>query len=100
MAGGSANAGATIVGIDSLFSLGLKRDEMSASEVRLEPMFLHHLRWNCNRNWRGDQITPVLFTGSYNWVLALSSSGLSTPAVYIECDRLRRRIRYFQASRQ
>ena len=38
---------------------------------------------------RGDQITPVLSRGSYNWVLALSSSGLSTPAVYKECDRLR-----------
>ena len=38
---------------------------------------------------RGDQITPVLSRGSYNWVLALSSSGLSTPAVYGECDRLR-----------
>ncbi|MFM1937550.1 MAG: hypothetical protein RLZZ320_408 [Actinomycetota bacterium] len=64
MAGGSADAGATIVGIDSLFGLGLSRS-------------------------RGDQITPVLSRGNYNWVLALSSSGLSTPAVYQECDRLR-----------
>jgi 4-diphosphocytidyl-2-C-methyl-D-erythritol kinase len=31
----------------------------------------------------------VLSRGNYNWVLALSSSGLSTPAVYQECDRLR-----------
>jgi 4-diphosphocytidyl-2-C-methyl-D-erythritol kinase len=38
---------------------------------------------------RGDQITPALAKGSYTWVLALSSQGLSTPAVYQECDRLR-----------
>ena len=34
-------------------------------------------------------ITPALSRGSYHWVLALSSQGLSTPAVYKECDRLR-----------
>jgi len=38
---------------------------------------------------RGDQITPVLAKGDYHWVLALSNQGLSTPAVYQECDRLR-----------
>jgi len=38
---------------------------------------------------RGDQITPALFKGSYNWVLALSGQGLATPSVYAECDRLR-----------
>jgi 4-diphosphocytidyl-2-C-methyl-D-erythritol kinase len=38
---------------------------------------------------RGDRITPVLSRGTYYWVLALSTSGLSTPAVYSECDRLR-----------
>ena len=37
----------------------------------------------------GDQITPALYRGSYHWVLALSNQGLSTPAVYKECDRLR-----------
>jgi 4-diphosphocytidyl-2-C-methyl-D-erythritol kinase len=38
---------------------------------------------------RGDQITPALSKGRYNWVLALSGQGLSTPSVYQECDRLR-----------
>lgn len=90
MAGGSANAGATIVGMDTLFGLGLKRDEMEriGAELGADVPFTisggtaigtHH----------GERITPVLSRGSYNWVLALSSSGLSTPAVYSECDRLR-----------
>jgi 4-diphosphocytidyl-2-C-methyl-D-erythritol kinase len=37
----------------------------------------------------GDQLTAALSRGTYHWVLALSTSGLSTPAVYAECDRLR-----------
>jgi 4-diphosphocytidyl-2-C-methyl-D-erythritol kinase len=90
MAGGSANAGATIVGIDSLFSLGLKRDEMEriGSEIGADVPFTIS-GGTAIGTGRGDQITPVLSRGSYNWVLALSSSGLSTPAVYGECDRLR-----------
>lgn len=90
MAGGSANAGATIVGIDSLFSLGLKRDEMEriGSEIGADVPFTISGGTAIGIG-RGDQITPVLSRGSYSWVLALSSSGLSTPAVYKECDRLR-----------
>ena len=90
MAGGSANAGAAIVGIDALFSLGLKRDEMEriGGEIGADVPFTIS-GGTAIGTGRGDQITPVLSRGSYNWVLALSSSGLSTPAVYKECDRLR-----------
>jgi 4-diphosphocytidyl-2-C-methyl-D-erythritol kinase len=38
---------------------------------------------------RGDQLAPVLGRGRYTWVFALSDTGLSTPQVYAECDRLR-----------
>ena len=90
MAGGSANAGATIVGIDALFSLGLKRDEMERIGVEIGADVPFTISGGTAiGTGRGDQITPVLSRGSYNWVLALSSSGLSTPAVYKECDRLR-----------
>lgn len=90
MAGGSADAGATIVAIDSLFGLGLKRNEMEriGSELGADIPFTIS-GGTAIGTGRGDQITPVLSRGSYNWVLALSSSGLSTPAVYGECDRLR-----------
>ena len=90
MAGGSADAGGTIVAIDSLFSLGLSRTEMEeiGSELGADVPFTIS-GGTAIGTGRGDQITPVLSRGTYNWVLALSSSGLSTPAVYNECDRLR-----------
>ena len=90
MAGGSADAGGTIVGIDSLFSLGLKRDEMEriGAELGADVPFTI-AGGTAIGTGRGDQIAPVLSRGSYNWVLALSTSGLSTPSVYKECDRLR-----------
>jgi 4-diphosphocytidyl-2-C-methyl-D-erythritol kinase len=34
-------------------------------------------------------LTPVLARGRFEWVVALADGGLSTPAVYAECDRLR-----------
>ena len=90
MAGGSADAGATIVGIDHLFSLGMKRDAMErlGSTLGADVPFTIS-GGTAIGTGRGDQITPVLARGTYNWVLALSSSGLSTPAVFKECDRLR-----------
>ena len=90
MAGGSADAGATIVGIDALFSLGLKRNEMEKIGSQLGADIPFTISGGTAiGTGRGDNITPVLSRGSYSWVLALSSSGLSTPAVYNECDRLR-----------
>jgi 4-diphosphocytidyl-2-C-methyl-D-erythritol kinase len=90
LAGGSADAGGTIVAIDSLFSLGLKRDEMEriGAELGADVPFTI-AGGTAIGTGRGDQIAPVLSRGSYNWVLALSTSGLSTPSVYKECDRLR-----------
>lgn len=90
MAGGSANAGAAIVGIDSLFSLGLSRHEMEklGAELGADVPFTIS-GGTAIGTGRGDRITPVLSRGTYYWVLALSTSGLSTPAVYSECDRLR-----------
>ena len=90
MAGGSADAAATIVGIDALFKLGLKRTEMEALGAKLGADVPFSIAGGTAiGTGHGDQITSVLSRGNYNWVLALSSSGLSTPAVYKECDRLR-----------
>jgi 4-diphosphocytidyl-2-C-methyl-D-erythritol kinase len=38
---------------------------------------------------RGEVLTPVLARGRFEWVVAIADSGLSTPKVYAECDRLR-----------
>jgi len=38
---------------------------------------------------RGERLTPVPTAGTFHWVFAVAEGGLSTPAVYGECDRLR-----------
>jgi len=38
---------------------------------------------------RGERLSPALARGRFEWVFAFASSGLSTPAVYSELDRLR-----------
>ena len=90
MAGGSADAAAVIVAIDALFDLGLSRDTMEklGSQLGSDVPFSITGGISIGRG-RGDEITPVLARGSYFWVLAMSSQGLSTQAVYEECDRLR-----------
>jgi 4-diphosphocytidyl-2-C-methyl-D-erythritol kinase len=40
---------------------------------------------------RGDQLSPALAKGQFQWVLALADFGLSTPEVYSELDRHRDR---------
>jgi 4-diphosphocytidyl-2-C-methyl-D-erythritol kinase len=90
MAGGSADAAAAIVAIDELYGLGMTREEMHSIAVQLGsdvPFLLSG--GTAIGQGRGDQLTAALSRGTYHWVLALSSVGLSTPAVYGECDRLR-----------
>ena len=90
MAGGSADAAATILALDSLFSLGLTRDEMHrvGSLLGSDVPFMLSGGTAVGRG-HGDEVTAALSRGTYHWVLALSTAGLSTPAVYGECDRLR-----------
>ncbi len=90
MAGGSADAAAVIVAIDELYSLDMTREEMHsiASQLGSDVPFLLSGGTAIGQG-RGDQLTAALSRGTYHWVLALSSVGLSTPAVYSECDRLR-----------
>jgi 4-diphosphocytidyl-2-C-methyl-D-erythritol kinase len=90
MAGGSADAAAALVAIDALFLLGLSREVMHemAATLGSDVPFMINGGTAVGRG-RGDQVTPALSRGTYHWVLALSKSGLSTPAVYGECDRLR-----------
>lgn len=90
MAGGSADAAGVIVGIDALCDLSLSRDEMEriAAELGSDVPFSIAGGIAIGRG-RGDQLTPALARGTYHWVVAMSGSGLSTPSVYKECDRLR-----------
>jgi 4-diphosphocytidyl-2-C-methyl-D-erythritol kinase len=90
MAGGSADAAATLVALDALYRLELTRDEIHelGSQLGSDVPFMISGGTSVGTG-RGDQLTPALSRGTYYWVFALSSVGLSTPSVYGECDRLR-----------
>lgn len=90
MAGGSADAAATLVGLDELWDLGLGRDELFALGAQLGsdvPFTLHGL--TALGTGRGENLLPVLSRTTFHWVLALAKGGLSTPEVFGELDRLR-----------
>ena len=90
MAGGSADAAATLVACDALWGGELDRDQLTALAAALGsdvPFALHG--GTAVGTGHGDRLTPVLARGEYHWVFAMADGGLSTPAVYRECDRLR-----------
>ncbi|MFP5218246.1 MAG: 4-(cytidine 5'-diphospho)-2-C-methyl-D-erythritol kinase [Actinomycetes bacterium] len=89
-AGGSADAAAALVACDALWGTGMTKDGLAALAARLGsdvPFSLHG--GTALGTGRGEQLTPVLERGRWSWVLALSDTRLSTPAVYAELDRLR-----------
>jgi len=90
MAGGSADAAATLVACDQLWGLATARPELEevAAQVGSDVPFLLS-GGTAMGSGRGEVLAPVLARGTYHWVLALSEGGLATPAVYAECDRLR-----------
>ena len=90
MAGGSADAAATLVAMNALFNLEMGSEAIHAlgAELGSDVPFMISGGTAIGQG-RGDQLTAALSRGKYHWVLALSTVGLSTPAVYGECDRLR-----------
>jgi 4-diphosphocytidyl-2-C-methyl-D-erythritol kinase len=90
LAGGSADAAAALVALDALWGTRADRAELSALAARLGsdvPFSLHG--GVALGAGRGEQLSPVLGRGRWDWVLGISAGGLSTPAVYAELDRLR-----------
>lgn len=91
LAGGSADAAATLVACDALWGTGLSRDELAevAAELGSDVPFLIY-GGTALGTGRGERISPVLAgTRSWHWVVAAADGGLSTPEVYRELDRLR-----------
>ncbi|MGV9744727.1 4-(cytidine 5'-diphospho)-2-C-methyl-D-erythritol kinase [Rhodococcus zopfii] len=90
MAGGSADAAATLVALDALWHLGLGRDELDelAAELGSDVPFCLHGGIAIGTG-RGEHLVPVLSRHTFHWVLALAKDGLSTPVVFRELDRLR-----------
>jgi len=92
MAGGSADAAATLVACNELWGTNLSRNDLVeiAAEIGADVPFAL-VGGAAVGIGRGDQLTPALVRGTYHWVFALADEGMSTPAVYAECDRIRER---------
>lgn len=90
MAGGSADAAATLVAVDAFWETGFSPRELQdmAAELGSDVPFALE-GGTAIGSGRGEHLVPVLSRGAFEWVFALHHDGLSTPAVYDECDRLR-----------
>jgi 4-diphosphocytidyl-2-C-methyl-D-erythritol kinase len=90
MAGGSADAAATLVGLAALWRLDVGRDELATVAATLGsdvPFMLHG--GTALGTGRGERLVPVLTRHTFHWVIALDRAGLRTPDVFGELDRLR-----------
>ncbi len=91
LAGGSADAAATLVACDALWGTGLSREELAqlAAGLGADVPFLVYGGTALGTGF-GEQVSPVLTPGGqWHWVVAISEEGLPTPAIYRELDRLR-----------
>jgi 4-diphosphocytidyl-2-C-methyl-D-erythritol kinase len=90
LAGGSADAAATLVACNELWGTGLSQQELCdlAAGIGSDVAF-GLLGGTAIGIGRGEQVTPVLTSGTFHWVLAFADGGLSTADVYAACDRMR-----------
>jgi 4-diphosphocytidyl-2-C-methyl-D-erythritol kinase len=87
MAGGSADAAATLVALDRLWSLDTTDDDLLALAAELGSDVPFALVGGTARGTgRGETVTPLADDSSLWWVVVPDAEGLSTPAVYAEFD--------------
>lgn len=89
LAGGSADAAATLVALDRLWSLQTTDENMLAIAGTLGsdvPFAL--LGGSATGHGHGEIVAPLTDSGTWWWVVVGSSAGLSTPAVYRHFDQL------------
>lgn len=90
LAGGSADAAAVLVAMNSLWELNVPRRDLRMLAARLGsdvPFALHG--GTALGTGRGEELATVLSRNTFHWVLAFANSELLTPAVFTELDRLR-----------
>ncbi|MFJ9949280.1 4-(cytidine 5'-diphospho)-2-C-methyl-D-erythritol kinase [Kitasatospora sp. NPDC091207] len=90
MAGGSADGAAALVACDALWQLATPVGTLLelAAELGSDVPFALLGGVALGRG-RGEILDPLPVTGTFHWVFAVADGGLSTPAVFRECDRLR-----------
>lgn len=92
MGGGSADAAATLLACDALWGTNVAREEMLALAAELGADVPFALTGGTAiGTGRGDQLSPALAKGQFQWVFAIAAFGLSTPEVYTELDAHRAR---------
>jgi 4-diphosphocytidyl-2-C-methyl-D-erythritol kinase len=90
MAGGSADAAATLVACDTYWNAGIPRDQLDAMAATLGSDVPFMLHGGCALGvGRGDVLSPVMIRGSFHWVFATFDEGLSTAQIYEKTDELR-----------
>lgn len=92
MGGGSADAAAALVACDALWRAELGTAHLQRLAARLGadvPFAL--MGGTAIGTGRGDQLSPALAKGRFDWVVVPAEVGLSTPDVYGHLDSLRER---------
>lgn len=90
MGGGSADAAAALVACDALWNAELGTAQLQRLAARLGadvPFAL--MGGTAIGTGRGDQLSPALARGRFDWVIVPAEGGLSTPEVYARLDTLR-----------
>ncbi|MER8182980.1 4-(cytidine 5'-diphospho)-2-C-methyl-D-erythritol kinase [Kitasatospora sp. NPDC094015] len=90
MAGGSADGAAALVACDALWGLDTPLETLLelATELGSDVPFALVGGVALGRG-RGELLERLPVSGTFHWVFAVADGGLSTPAVFRECDRLR-----------
>jgi 4-diphosphocytidyl-2-C-methyl-D-erythritol kinase len=90
MAGGSADAAATLLACATLWRTGASRADLIdlAAELGSDVAF-PLVGGTALGTGRGELISPVLVTGTFHWVFALAGYGIGAGEAYRELDRLR-----------
>ncbi len=89
MAGGSADAAATLLAINDVLEAGLDRSEVQelAADLGSDVPFCVS-GGTALATGTGTATAQVLCRGEFHWVIGMSSEPLATPEVYAQWDRL------------
>ncbi len=90
MAGGSADAAATLVACDALWQTQLSTQELAALAAQLgSDVAFPLIGGTALGHGRGERLLPLPCAGRLQWVFAPAGYGVSAGAAYRELDRLR-----------